>query len=301
MTTFKQLDLPTLSSSDRTRYKRFTSPKFRCILEGKNPDSISFSKQIAITSETNALCLASFYDGLAYADIHSLYVDPSVRNQKIGSQLLKEMEKTLVKMGSESIIMHYQDDDPTTPFLENIFKKESWSVKKQVMEQYFFDCKTFNPYWYKHPPKLPHKIVEFPWDTLKATEREQIEKDYKQGHFDSGVHPFLEEETIEPINSIGLRYKNRVIGWMICHRVAPDTIRYTAFYVKPEFCFRGYSIRLLVDAIQLQQQSTIKWSLFDLNLDQTPKSWIKFCRRRLAPYALKVVRIYQTWKMFKST
>ncbi len=302
MITFKQLDLENLSYSIKFKYQRFATPDYRGMIEGEKADGISFSNSIAIAvekdSEPVALCLASYYKELAYGNIHSLHVDPSVRNQGIGHSLLKNMEQTLVEKGCQSIILHYRDDEPTTPYLEKILKEEGWSEKEQVVEQYFFDCKTFNPYWYDHPPKFPKGITEFPWKQLKPVEKKQIEKDYSQGHFDSSVNPFLEEKTVEPINSIGLRYKGEVIGWMICHRVAPDTIRYTAFYVKPEHCFRGYPIRLLVDAIRLQKKSTVKWSKFDLNFSQTSYSWIKFCRRRLAPYTLRLVKVYQSWKMF---
>jgi len=105
-----------------------------------------------------------------------------------------------------------------------------------------------------------------------------------------------EEKIIEYTNSLGLRYKKEVIGWMITHRIAPDTIRYTSLYVDPEYQYKGPSIRLLIESMVLQTRSTIKWALFEINLDQINPSWYKFVQKRLAPYSQKITEIYKTWK-----
>src|SRR5690606_11087501 len=132
-------------------------------------------------------------------------------------------------------------------FLETIHSKSARGTPKPFMLRCFYDCFNFNPPWYEKPPALPSAFQEFKWNQLRKKEREQLEKDLKQSRIHTSVNPLSKKLPFEPLNSLGLRYCDKVIGWMITHRIAPDIIRYSALYVEPEYAFKGYSIRLLVD------------------------------------------------------
>jgi GNAT superfamily N-acetyltransferase len=301
---FMVLDLEGMDVAKKQAYKLLTEPAYRCCLDNKSPDEFSFVKIVAIGVENQgtpiALSLASVYEGLDYSDLHSLYVFSPFRSQGIGGRLLGETEKALFSSDCHMICANYRKNDPTSSHLEHLFERHHWQKPQLQTIRYFYDAQVFNPPWYQRPPPLPKGYTEFPWHKLKATERNQILKDFHQGHFSSHVSPFQEEGSIDPNISVGLRYKNQVIGWMICHRIAHDTIRYTAFYVKPEFCFTGYPVRLLVDAMALHQKSTVKWALFEINLHDVHPSWLKFVHKRLAPYSQSIVKINSTWKSIPS-
>ena len=294
------LDTQTLDPQKKKAYSLLTTPQFRCCLEGKDPYGISFSKQIALGLEKNGipigLALASVYEDLDYADIHTINTDIHYKKPEIFENFIPEIENTLFSRGANYIIYRFFHNHPQAGTLAPILEAREWSPPKLVMVRFFYDAQAFNPPWYDRPPYLPSGYKEFKWTTIRKSELEEIKEDYKKGHFTAQVSPFQDAEIIEPINSIGLRYKNRVIGWMICHRIAHDTIRYTAFYVKPEFTFKGYPIRLLVDSMKLHQKSSVKWALFELNIQDSPETWTNFVFKRLAPLAQAQVQVFETWK-----
>jgi hypothetical protein len=39
---------------------------------------------------------------------------------------------------------------------------------------------------------------------------------------------------MEPVNSLGLRFDGQIVEWIITHRIAPGTTRYTALFVHKE-------------------------------------------------------------------
>lgn len=100
---------------------------------------------------------------------------------------------------------------------------------------------------------------------------------------------------MEPINSLGLLYQERIVGWLITHRIDTDTIRYSAFYLEPSLRFQGAAIKMLVDSIKLHLKNPTKWGLLEIPYIQAHPSWIHFFERRLFPYAAKITKLQQAW------
>jgi hypothetical protein len=147
--------------------------------------------------------------------------------------------------------------------------------------------------WLKLHNLLPSGYTSFPWVELTLQERELIQKQQAiSPWYPEILSPFKEEEAIEPLNSLGLRYQNQVVGWMITHRVAADTVRYTKLFVREDLQPLGRAISLLSAAIKLQLESreTTK-AVFTVVANNTPM--VRFVYRRLAPYGLSV---RQSWE-----
>ena len=89
---------------------------------------------------------------------------------------------------------------------------------------------------------------------------------------DKKFTPFTQEDKIEPLNSLGLRYKDKVIGWMINHRIAPDTIRYTQMYVHPDYQPLSRSILFLAKAIEIHSREVkeVPKATFRVETHNTP-------------------------------
>lgn len=296
----EKLDLETLSAEEKKKYAIFIPPKIRCTLEGIDPDDISFTQIIAIKLEFNGkpagIAILGNYEGTGLAEIFSIKIKQEHQKIDLAREMLKQIGLEAAKAGAVILTFYFRKTELDSPFIENVLKQCEWSEPELFAIRYFFDGHTFHPPWYNHPPKLPSKYKLFPWKILKQSEREQLEKEYNQGVYSDTVYPFQKEESIEYSNSLGLRYKDEVIGWSITNRIAPDTIKYSALYVKPEFQFLGYPIRLLVESTKLQQKTTIRWALFEINLERVDQSWIKFVQKRLAPYAIEIDNIYHSWK-----
>jgi hypothetical protein len=299
------LNISTLSVDEKEKYALFIPVRYRTSIEGEDPYGISFTKMIAvgvIFCDTPIGLVIGGYLGemLGFVETYTIKIASPHNTLILADHMLQKYEEECLRAGAVIMIYNYRKTDPDASFIEKVQKKRKWSPPKPHVIRYFFDGPTFHPSWYERPPQLPPKYKLFPWKNLKQAEREQLQKNYREGHFSENVYPFQNEETIEFRNSLGLKYKGKIVGWSITHRVAPDTVKYTALYVQPEFQFRGYAIRLLVESTKLQQKCNIKWALFEIKLGEVDPSWFKFVLKRLAPYAFEIDTLYQTWKATSS-
>src|SRR5262249_62225796 len=77
--------------------------------------------------------------------------------------------------------------------------------------------------------------VIFDWAELTAAEREAILRQQAESPwYPEGLTPFQEEAIINAATSVGVRRRGEVVAWMITHRIAPDTVRYTANSAPPQ-------------------------------------------------------------------
>jgi hypothetical protein len=96
---------------------------------------------------------------------------------------------------------------------------------------------------------------------------------------------------------LGLRYKDQVVGWMITHRVAEDTIRYTKMFVRKDLQSLGRAISLLAKAIKLQLE-TMEDSKAVCTVFADNTEMIRFVDKRLAPHLNSMRQSWGASKVF---
>ncbi|MGA8165281.1 MAG: hypothetical protein WB791_09700 [Waddliaceae bacterium] len=302
-----RLDVQSLNPETRKGYAVYTEPKYRSCLFGIDPYQLEEARVVALgvsfQDQPIGLSIARIVPSWGLGEILTLFIDACHSHRGLGTRLFQQVEKACIEEKSKVLIFRYQKYEQTAPILEQIFKKTGWNAPELFMVRCFFDCFTFHPPWFsKHPP-LPLHFQEFPWMDLSKKEEKNLLHQFKQGRYQANLFPLRkpDQDKIEPANSLGLRDLNlpegeKVIGWIVTQRISPDTLSYSTLYVEPEYRFGGYPIRLLIDSIALQQQSPVRWALFEINIKETDPSWARFVKNRLIPYALVVREIYQTWK-----
>lgn len=299
----EKLDLDTLPAEKKKKYALFIPPRIRCALDGIDPDDMSSAEILAIglefKNEPVGIAVASNYEDLGLAELFALKIMEPHQDVNLGLKMLQKIEAESSHGGAVVVTFSFRKTELDSSFIEEVLNKAEWANPKIFMIRYFFDMYTFNPPWYKNFNKLPSKFKIFPWSKLKKSERDRLENECYQGHFSESIQPFQKEDSVEYINSLGLRHKKEVIGWCITHRISPDTIKYTSAFIKPGYRLSG-SLRLGVQSIKLQQESSVRWAIFEINLENVDPSWFNFVQKRFAPYAIEVDNIYQTWKATSS-
>ncbi len=300
METPHRLNFQNLSPVEREQFESFAEKQFRCCLDGKDPYEISNASIVAVGSLDVGLALASVHPIIDTAVIHSIHAkDGSAEQYKA---LLTTLEKELCKAHATVATFSFFDDGKLNSPLATVLNNDAWEEPELSMLKYFFDGFTFNPPWLNTPPKFPKVVRKFPWKKLTPNEKKVLLHKLGQGRIPLNISPFgMDENLIEPLNSLGLRYKREVIGWCVTQRTAEDTIKYAFLYMDPEFLFIGNPVRLLADSIHIQTASTVQWAEFDVNIDQSSLSWLNFVEKRLAPYAQREDKIYKTWKNLKDS
>lgn len=268
-----------LSAANTIDYDAFTFPSIKERWQTHSQLGELFGFSAAVDGQMVGMAIADMLPETQIAELISLLVLPNFRHQKIGQTLVKYLEKSLTESGCRTIIVKYQVTPLTQTALEPLLDRLQW----QPPESKFLLAKTTieklsqAPWLYKYP--LPEAFEIFPWAALTQTEKQLLltRKDYPDA-----LSPFSNDTRIEPLNSLGLRYKGEVIGWCLTHRVAPDTIRYSSFFVAKQYQKMGRGISLLAEAIKRQIASPVANVKFSVATDNAPM--LQFFNRHLRPY-----------------
>ncbi|HRD55382.1 MAG TPA: GNAT family N-acetyltransferase [Parachlamydiaceae bacterium] len=250
------------------------------------------------------LLVASATKTYYIAELHSLFIDEKWRRKSVGTALLTAFESLLTEKKCKSATLLYEENLPAKEALKGLLEKKGWAIPVPIIYRYVFDGASFKPDWIFKPYALPPSFKLFFWKDLKNQEKELLLKREEEGNILGEISPFLNEESIEPLNSLGLKTQTgEIIGWMITHRINPSTIKYSGLYLERDFRHRLNPVQLLIESIKIQKDfiknnHPAKIAVFDLNLNQTSSNWHHFIEKRLKPYAQEVIPICMSWKGF---
>jgi GNAT superfamily N-acetyltransferase len=221
----ERLHIAPASTHFYEQFSHLTEESFRCCLLGENPYQISSAQVIAIAAfeECDApvgLLLASLLPAVYSVEVHSLFVEPAHRNRGIARQLLKQLELELPK--GVQLLFVYPLNSPDTAALEKALSALQWGGKRPFMIRSRFDASKFHPPWIDLVLKYPPGVEEFFWSAISQQEQEELRCQEQQGRFLPALSPFHHAEKLEPLNSLGVRYQGKVIGWCLTHRIKND-------------------------------------------------------------------------------
>ena len=268
-------------------YQGFTFPRFRPHLEVLKPEGSTVAIAASDSDLPVGLVLAEIWPDGKSAEILSIFVEQKYRDLGIGTSLLIRLEEELFSRGCTSVNLVYTTGKITTPALEYLLQKCNWTVP----EARTIVCKSTtdkiaNAPWMQKST-LPAAYTVFPWVEITAEERVAIaQQQAAEPWIPPQLIPFVSEQDLEPLNSIGLRYQGQVVGWVITHRLAPDTIRYTCSFVRQDLQKMGRIIPLYVRAIKLQEKAGIPNGIWTVPFIYT--SMVNFVQKRMAPYMISI-------------
>lgn len=301
METIQWLDFRSLDPYRFSIYTKMTAEKYRCYLQGRscsthaNPLPLSFG--LEIDGVPIAVAHLTLHTNNKIGELHTLFISDGHLFDDVADRLLAHVEEEVVKRGCSFLSHLFPKGSPLTPLLQ----KRKWSPPSLFMFRIDFDPPTFNTPWMNKEYPLPEGCTLFPWAELTAQEREIIKYQEMQCRFHYSVSPFGDECYQQPVNSLGLRYNNEVIGWMITHTYPenPGTVRYSCLYIDSAHQFKGLSIRLLQEAIRIQiDHSPYLWAYCEVNMELSESSWLRFLNRRLAPYCASLTKTMQSVRIF---
>ena len=298
------LKLPLPDSRLKEEYAGLIPQAFLSCLEGKDPFEIK-APVIGVGAVQGGhplgVAFATVHTKIQTAHIHLIALQEVADSQKIASHLLKALEKILEAQKVAVATFTYTKEDALAPILEKSFVDNRWQGPRLLMIECLFKRADFDPPWWYKKMNLEEGFEEFLFKNLTSHEQKDILRRTEQMSIPSHVLPLgREKHLIEYQNSLGLRYKGKVVGWMITHRIAPDVIRYSALYLEDEFAYSGYWLKLLVDALKIQKKMLdATYGMLEINVEQISTRWLKFIERRLFPHTCKIIHKEMFWKSLK--
>ncbi|MCB1119134.1 MAG: GNAT family N-acetyltransferase [Chlamydiia bacterium] len=261
----------------------FDPATYQQFLHAEDPDD-----EICLVAYDNdqpiGLVWATLFPPILDAFLHTLFVLPEHRHRGVGKELMQTLYAKLNEHKITTVSTHYPQTE-TTPYFQNILSQDRWTKPDPYGTRFTVHIPTFEPPWYNPQYRLLPTYSIFPWSRVTKTEQKHIDQQEEREFFPIDVSPLGDETLIEPLNSLGMRFNGKLIGWMITHRLNKETICYTALYVEHHHRYTGVAIYLLIEAIKRQKRSSIPYAQFDLDTTQADRHWIRFVQNRLAPYA----------------
>jgi GNAT superfamily N-acetyltransferase len=188
----------------------------------------------------------------AFPEILSLFVRPQNRNQGVATALVASLETHLALRGCPRLEAVYMTGKPSVPAVERVFVKRGWDppVPRTITVK-FTPEEAATTAWYGRIPLRQNESI-FPWRELTPAEREEIQASNARAPW---IAPGLEawrHDSIgfDPVSSMGLRYRGQVVGWVINHRIAPDTVRLTCSFVRADLARRARILPLYTASLE---------------------------------------------------
>jgi ribosomal protein S18 acetylase RimI-like enzyme len=238
---------------------------------------------IVVDGSPAASAMAELQAGGDSAEVISLFVPKAKRRRGWGKALLAALEEALARRGCRLVYIDFRSDWPGVDPLERILAIRDWSPARTTKVLFKTSTEKFKQLGWPTRSSPPEGYEIFPWiDLEEAERREIISSNQKAPWFPQELSPFQRHDVLEASNSLGLRFGGRVVGWVVTHRTAPDTIHTTALFVHPEHGRKGISEALLAESIRRRVESGIPYGTFAV--DASNKPVLEFVRRRLEPY-----------------
>ncbi len=280
------LQLELLNPLTALPYQAFTFPTFRARLQRLGPLSIAIGAVKAGCPV--GLVLAELSPDLRVAEVLSIFVTPAARRSGVGTALLTQLEQTLAERGCTEVQMVFMTGKPAIAALEQLLEKRHWTAPepRMIVCKSTIDRITQAPWMAQN--RLPASFTLFPWHELTAAERDTLHQEQQTATwFPADLAPLAQEqENLEPLNSLGVRYQGSVVGWVMTHRLNADTIRYTCSFIRADLQRRGRIIPLYVEAIRRQAIAGIPNGIWTVPLRHT--AMFNFVQNRMASYMTSI-------------
>jgi len=299
-------DIHSLSNKKRTIFKKLVPKDYWKCLRGEDPYDVSTGEiYAAVANDTHGtsvgIALTAYRPFMQCATLLSLPLNVSSHDQTLSLSLLTSLENDLRQKKCLIFSYTYSSNAPEAAQIESLFQHAGWPPPQPFLVRYHLESAHFSPAWFEHyrQTSLPEDFTLFHWEDLTPSQKEYLHQQEMQNSIPDGVSPFYYENTIEHLNSFGVGHQGKVIGWMITHRINPETLSYSSFYIHPDYRNSIIPLHLLATAIDKQIKSDIPKAFVEFNLSQVDHKWISFAKKRLAPYTTSVERLYEVTRTLR--
>lgn len=274
------------------------------LLTGEHPLEFSFghTERWAYYADGRpvGLLLISVNPPRQSATVEWLFVEASYRNRGIASLLFASALESLKQLKIQALFLYFPKNGEFSPAIEGLLQKFHWAPSTPFVQKYRFNVVEFNPPWFKKEHPLPSGYSFFPWNTLTPREEAALEHRFDQYQIAPALTPFRLPHLIDPC-SVGIRSKDGVVGWSVCHWYDADNLEFSSLYVEPELARLGLGVSVLAQSIRLLKEHPRRnaWMVIRQQDDPIP-SWTNFIKKRLAGYTEEILDIHQTYLIIGS-
>jgi N-acetylglutamate synthase-like GNAT family acetyltransferase len=219
------------------------------------------------------------------AELLSLYVTPAMRDRGIGGRLVATLETAVRNAGFSRVTAVYMTGAPEIPFLERLFEHRGWSapeVRMQVLKAPLEQA--LRAQWYsRYELRSGFELV--PWEKVGPDDIARLRASHEARRWiaEDLVPWSYNMKDIEPASSIGVRLNGDLVGWVINHRMSPDTVRFTCAFIHPDLGRRARLIPAISESIRRAVDAGYRYLTLTVPADHPEMT--RFAQRWCAPLA----------------
>lgn len=220
------------------------------------------------------------------AELLSVFVPAAERRKGIATRLVAALEDLVGERGCPALQAVYTTGKPEIDAIERLFQQRGWQppVARTVTVR-FSPQQALTTNWFGRLrfPGSDYEIIS--WSDVRPDEREALMREQEAEHWiPSGLEPWKHDRTgYEPISSVGLRKNGRLAGWVINHRVSPDTVRFTCSWMRDDMRGLARILPLYTESLKrLIASGTCNWCMFVTPVAYT--GMVEFVKRRCAKW-----------------
>ena len=221
----------------------------------------------------------------------ALTVARAYRRIGVGRALFAAACDELAAQGVERISCAYAFDSADgLRAAEAFFAATAWEPPETTMVHCSADESFLASPLLRELAPLPPEYAVCDWIDVTPAERESIRvRQRAEPWYPPELDPFHFEPEMEIVNSLALRYRGEVVGWLLTTRTSSQTMYYRCLFVRDDLARLGRGLTLLTEAIRRhwdaigRKPGAGEWS--------TPTSlprMIRFIKRHLQPYGARV-------------
>ena len=283
------LDLSQITRNAAPAFASMTFPAFRPLLLRAAPESDVVAVGAWRRGIPIGLGLGRILPGEA-SEALSIFVAAGYRRADIATKLLTRLQQLLAERGCKSCELVYMTEGASTVALERLLEKCGWPPSQLRMMVFKFDRTIMQARWI-HACKLPPAFEVFFWTDLTSAERLALcRSQEEQKWIPEYLVPFQYERDMDASNSLGLRWRGDVVGWVITHRIAVDTVRYTSLFVRQDLQRAGRGILLLAESIRIQARELGLDSFGICSVRPNNKAMLTFLQRHAPSASVRETR-----------
>lgn len=240
----------------------------------------------SLNGEAVGLALAELHPDGESASLRSCFVSADHRRRGLGMQLIASLGSGLARQGLKNLEFSYSTDWPSAPVVEHILNRQGWSPPRPTLYQYKVNMADLSgaPWLEDERSLLPPRFEVVAWQDISPAQRMRIQQKGAGGWYPPNLSPFQADEYLA-FNSLGLSVQGEIVGWMITHLPAPESVQYTSLFVDPEQREAGVGLALLATALNLQLVSEIPYAIWQVEAGY--RGMLAFVKRYLAAYISK--------------
>ncbi|MDB6135060.1 MAG: GCN5-related N-acetyltransferase [Verrucomicrobiales bacterium] len=218
--------------------------------------------------------------------LFSLYTAPAFRHQGVGTRLMEVFHHEVAARGGELIRTIYMTGKDVSAHFERILEKTGWEKPQPRMAAIKADLRqirAMNPPWLQERRFDASRFSIVPWREITDAQKDALRRSHEADRWIAeDLAPWKHEANYDPVTSCAVLRDGALVSWVINHRLADGTTRFTCSFAHPRLQRYGVVMWLYKEAVDQMEKHNRRFGMWTVPLHHPAMHafatrWMKPC------------------------